>query len=255
MTTAILDAMRDIRPPAEAPPSSERPRSRRKDAERPIRPSMAQRIETTLGRWLLRIALASAVAALPFYLLVRGALVASAAWGWHAWLAVGFGASLAALVVAGVGWWALRRLGFARSFRGIVTRAAFPLVAVFCASCLLHLAGTNAKTDEIRAGYPSLHPALRLAVGTLRLVDDEIVLTDIERGPESYAQMRLPRPEHSAHYPQSDGTVHAIDLRTAGVGPLRNGLVQLYFELLGFETLRHVGTADHLHVRLPEFHG
>jgi hypothetical protein len=195
------------------------------------------------------------VAALPFYLLVRGALVASAAWGWHAWLAVGFGASLAALVIAGGVWWALRRLGYERSFRAIATRAAFPLVAVFCASCLLHLADPNAKTDEIRADYPRLHPALRLAVGTLRLLDGEIVLTDIERGPESYAQMRLPRPEHSAHYPQPDGTVHAIDLRTAGVGSLRNGLVQLYFELLGFDTLRHVGTADHLHVRLPDVAG
>jgi hypothetical protein len=32
---------------------------------------------------------------------------------------------------------------------------------------------------------------------------------------------------------------------------LRNGLVRLYFEALGFRTLRHVGTADHLHVALP----
>jgi hypothetical protein len=155
-------------------------------------------------------------------------------------------------VVAAVGWWALRRLGFERSFQAIATRAALPLVSVFCAACLLHLSGANAKTEAIRAAYPLLHPALRLAVGTLRILDGEIVLTDIERGPESYAEMRLPRPGHSAHYAQEDGTVHAIDLRTAGVGSLRNGLVQLYFEVLGFETLRHVGTADHLHVRLPD---
>jgi hypothetical protein len=216
---------------------------------------VARWLETTLGRWLVRIAFAAALAALPFYLLIRGALVASAAWGWHAWLAVCFGASLAALATAAAGWWTLRRLGFRRSFRAIATRAAVPLVAVFCASCLLHLSGANAKTDEIRANYPRLHPALRLAVGTLRLFDGGIVLTDIERGPASYAQMRLPRPDHSPHYPQGDGTVHAIDLRTAGVGALRNGLVQLYFELLGFETLRHVGTADHLHVRLPDVAG
>jgi len=27
--------------------------------------------------------------------------------------------------------------------------------------------------------------------------------------------------------------------------------MQLYFHLMGFRTLRHVGTADHLHVELP----
>ena len=257
MGATVIEALRDPRRPSGAappPPSTRRLRrraSRSHDAERPIRRSVGERIETTLGRWLVRGGLAAAVAALPFYLLVHGALVASSAWGWHAWIAVAFGASLAALAVAGVGWWALRRFGLAGSFRAVVTRAAFPLVAVFCAFCLLHLSGANAKTDEIRAGYPRLHPALRLAVGTLRLLDGEIVLTDIERGPESYAEMRLPKPDHSAHYEQEDGTVHAIDLRTAGVGSLRNALVQLYFEALGFETLRHVGTADHLHVRLP----
>jgi len=32
---------------------------------------------------------------------------------------------------------------------------------------------------------------------------------------------------------------------------VKNRLVQLYFWCLGFGTLRHVGTADHLHVELP----
>jgi len=53
------------------------------------------------------------------------------------------------------------------------------------------------------------------------------------------------------HYPQPDGYVHAIDLRTAGRGFVRNRLVQAYFWSMGFVTLRHVGTADHLHVELP----
>jgi len=137
----------------------------------------------------------------------------------------------------------------------LATRAVLPTVAVFCASSLFYLSGTNAKSPEIRAAYPCLHPVLRLAVGTLRLLDPRIVLTDIDRGPSSYAAMRLPRLPASSHYRQADGTVHAIDLRTAGRGTLRNGLVRLYFEVLGFETLRHVGTADHLHVRLPELTG
>jgi hypothetical protein len=52
---------------------------------------------------------------------------------------------------------------------------------------------------------------------------------------------------------QEDGYVHAMDLRTEGRTELRNRGIQLGFWLLGFSTLRHVGTADHLHVslRLP----
>jgi hypothetical protein len=41
-----------------------------------------------------------------------------------------------------------------------------------------------------------------------------------------------------------------VDLRTAGQGAVKNRLVQLYFWMMGFRTLRHVGTADHLHVQL-----
>lgn len=208
-----------------------------------------------LAGWGLRISGVALLLALPFYLLVRGSLHASAEWGWNAWLAVVFGALLAGLAASGIAWWAQRKLGFEIPFRALATRAVLPAVAVFCAVSLVHLSRSNAKSPEVRSAWAALHPVLRLAVGTLRLVDGRIVLTEIERGPESYAAMRLPRPVHSYHYRQEDGTVHAIDLRTDGRGALRNGLVRLYFELLGFETIRHVGTADHLHVRLPELQG
>jgi hypothetical protein len=210
-------------------------------------PALRRRI----AGWALRLAAAAILAALPFYLLVRGALVASARWGWNAWLAVAFGMLLSALAASGIAWWAQRRLALGISFRALATRAALPLVAVFCAFSVVHLSRSNAKDAEVRAAWTALHPALRLAVGTLRLLDGRIVLTDIERGEADYAAMRLPRPEHSFHYRQEDGTVHAIDLRTEGRGAVRNELVRAYFELLGFETIRHVGTADHLHVRLP----
>lgn len=203
-------------------------------------------------RFLLRTLVAGLVLALPFGLLVRGALVASASWGWHAWVAVGFGALLAALALSALTWWTLRKLSLEPSFRTVATRVGLPLVTVFCCFSLLYLSGSNAKSSAIREAYPHLHPVLRLAVGTVRLLDAGIVVTDIERGPTSYAAMRLPRPTRSFHYRQKDGTVHAIDLRTEGRSALRNRLVQLYFELLGFETVRHFGTADHLHVRLPE---
>jgi hypothetical protein len=42
-----------------------------------------------------------------------------------------------------------------------------------------------------------------------------------------------------------------VDIHTAGRGLLVNLLVEGYFRIMGFRTLRHVGTADHLHVELP----
>ena len=55
----------------------------------------------------------------------------------------------------------------------------------------------------------------------------------------------------SLHLVQPDGYSHAADLRTTGRGFLRNRLVQLYLWGLGFDTRRHTGTSDHLHVELP----
>jgi hypothetical protein len=56
--------------------------------------------------------------------------------------------------------------------------------------------------------------------------------------------------EASLHVRQDDGYVHALDLRTEGRSELRNRAIQIAFWALGFHTLRHVGTADHLHVSL-----
>jgi len=204
--------------------------------------------------WLLRISAAGAIAAAPFCLLVRGALLASAAWGCHAWLAVAFGALLAALAISAAAWWMLRRLAIARSFRAIALRVALPLVGAFCAFSLLYLsARTRNPPRSARPTRGCTDPPPRRRHGAHRR--HELVVTDIERRPISYAAMQLPRPLHSLHYLQDDGTVHALDLRTGGRGALRNGLVRLYFEVLGFDTLRHRGTADHLHVRLPEVQG
>jgi len=77
------------------------------------------------------------------------------------------------------------------------------------------------------------------------------VVTDAARTREDYAAMGLPPAETSLHFAQSDGYVHALDLRTAGRAEWRNVLVEAGFRMMGFRTLRHVGTADHLHVSLP----
>ena len=41
------------------------------------------------------------------------------------------------------------------------------------------------------------------------------------------------------------------DVRTRYRSGLRNNLAQIYFEIIEFDTLRHSGSRDHLHVSLP----
>jgi len=62
--------------------------------------------------------------------------------------------------------------------------------------------------------------------------------------------MGLKSKNHSLHYRQSNGYAHAMDLRTNGRSEVRNFMTQTFFRLMGFKTLRHIGTADHLHVSL-----
>jgi hypothetical protein len=125
------------------------------------------------------------------------------------------------------------------------------LVVAFCAYGLVFLSGANAKGDAVRAEYRSLHPHLRLAVATLVLVDGDLLITDAARDLDDYADMGLPPNERSLHLRQGDGWAHALDLRTAGRPEWLNALVRAWFAGTGFRTVRHVGTADHLHVSLP----
>ncbi|HMC55073.1 MAG TPA: hypothetical protein VKH19_07895, partial [Gemmatimonadaceae bacterium] len=85
---------------------------------------------------------------------------------------------------------------------------------------------------------------------TVILFDDDLVITDARRVAADYPRMGLPVNDRTMHYGQSDGWVHAVDLRTRGHNEIANRLVQFYFWSMGFSTLRHVGTADHLHVQL-----
>jgi len=116
---------------------------------------------------------------------------------------------------------------------------------------LVYLSSANAKSERVRAYYASLHPLLRVGLSTLIVFDRDAVITDLARLPADYPAMGLPINDGTLHYVQRDGYAHAADLRTAGRGFLRNRLVQLYLWSMGFSTLRHVGTADHLHVELP----
>jgi hypothetical protein len=109
------------------------------------------------------------------------------------------------------------------------------------------------KSADVREEYGSLHPLLRVASSVVFLADPGSVMTDAGRTEEDYWLMGLPVNEASLHFPQEGGYVHALDLRTVGRPHWRNVALEMAFWAFGFHSLRHVGTADHLHVslRLP----
>jgi len=191
------------------------------------------------------------VAFLPFLVLVKVAVFLYSHQGYSTVLALASGtACTAALVTAYAAWVWHRFTGRVRL--GLVARRfALPLVVAYCGYGLIYLSSANAKSERVRAYYGSLHPLLRVALSTLIFVDRDVVVTDLARGPEDYAAMGLAPNDGSLHYVQRDGYTHAADLRTASRSELKNVLVRVYFWSMGFATLRHVGTGDHLHVELP----
>jgi len=194
---------------------------------------------------------ALAVALLPFLVLVKVAVYLYSHQGYSTVLALASGtACTAALVTAYAAWLWHRFTGRVR-LALVARRFALPLVVAYCGYALIYLSSANVKSDRVRAYYASLHPLLRVALSTLILADRELVITDLARGPNDYATMGLVPNDGSLHYVQRDGYAHAADLRTAGRGELENRLVQAYFWSMGFATLRHNGTSDHLHVELP----
>lgn len=126
------------------------------------------------------------------------------------------------------------------------------MVLGYCLFSLFYLSSVNAKSNDVQDIYRSMHPILRVAVSTVTLADNDLVITDIERFQEDYARMGLPVNQASLHYRQESGYVHAVDIRTLDSGFFRNALLRGSLEVMGFRTIRHVGTADHLHVELRD---
>ncbi|HEU5261331.1 MAG TPA: hypothetical protein VFU41_07900 [Gemmatimonadales bacterium] len=190
-------------------------------------------------------------AVLPFLILVRVSVLWYSHFRSPTWLALVVGVcGMVVVVTAYAAWLSQRLTGRARVFV-IARRVALPLVLAYVGYTLVYLSSVNAKSEGVRGYYASLHPLLRVALSTWILVDRDIVITDVARRRGDYGTLGLPVNEGSLHYRQPDGYVHAADLRTAGRSFVKNRLVQLYLWTMGFETRRHVGTADHLHVELP----
>jgi len=127
---------------------------------------------------------------------------------------------------------------------------AILLMILFSLQGILFFSGNNTKTSKIKDEISQVHPILRLSVSTLIYLDKGLLITDGQRQPEDYTKMGLNQKSHSLHYQQKDGYTHALDLRTKDRSKIRNMLTIWYFKLMGFNTLRHGGTADHLHISL-----
>ena len=208
------------------------------------RPSLPLAIVLGLGKLAL-------ILALPFLVYVRFAVGLYSDGGLSPMLSViGAGMVTAGLLAAYAAWLSRRFKGKARA-QSIMRWVAIPTLVAWAMYSLFYLASANAKSDEVRREYRSLHPVLRIAVATAIMGDGDLVLTDSRRVAGDYARMGLRVNERTKHYEQRNGWVHAVDLRTNGRSEIRNRALQAYFALMGFQTLRHVGTADHLHVQLP----
>lgn len=216
--------------------------------EEPAEPVKRRSLLLRPVMWLLSAAF---LVLFPFAVLVSVSTYLYSARSTQTWIALAGGIVATAIVVTLYSAVVSKQLTGKARVRVLAQRVALPLVLAYCAYTLLYLSSVNAKSPEVRAYYRSLHPMLRIAISTVILVDRDIVITDLYRTPEDYAAMGLPAQKESLHYPQNDGFVHAIDLRTVGRPEWRNYLVERYFRATGFETLRHVGTADHLHADLP----
>ena len=124
------------------------------------------------------------------------------------------------------------------------------IVSLYAIHGLFYIKSENMKSKDLRKEIHKVHPVLRLAASTLIHLDKELIITDSDRLPEDYKKMGLKSIKNSLHYTQSTGYSHALDLRTRNRPAWKNMLVQSYFYVMGFQTLRHTGTADHLHVSL-----
>jgi len=208
----------------------------------------AWRRETVAALFLASLK-ALALVALPFLVYVRAAVYLYRH-GAHPWIAILLSALLTVGIVSSFVILIARRFRRHARVPTVVKWAALPVVFTWCVYAAFYLSRVNVKSDDVRAYYSAMHPILRVALSTIVLVDPDLVVTDMGRVPANYRRMGLPVNHRTMHYQQSDGWVHAVDLRTRGRGVIRNRVVQLYFWSMGFSTLRHVGTADHLHVQL-----
>lgn len=199
---------------------------------------------------LLKIVL---ITVLPFCLLIRGAVYLHYNEGLYSYLALGLSAGVTAILLVIYFTFIYGMFSKGSSLKYLRRRFAISLflVSSFILYGVVFISGENTKSSEIKREFYTLNPILRLGCSTLFLIDKKAIMTDASRLPEDYSKMGLKTLKASLHYKQEDGYVYAVDLRTKDRFEGRNLFLKGYFYIMGFNTLRHVGTADHLHVSMP----
>jgi hypothetical protein len=187
----------------------------------------------------------------PFFILIRTAVYLNLDQQWNEWLSLLGGMGATTLFLSLLFFFVFRKVKHKKVMAKLTLSSVSFLVGGFIIYGLLYLNSVNAKTEAIQEVYSTLHPILRVAVASTTLAEQDLVITDIKRTQEDYIAMGLTPHQSSMHYVQPTGFVHAIDLRTIGHSELRNTTLEWGLKLMGFQTIRHVGTADHLHVALP----
>lgn len=223
---------------------------RKQSGQHKARRSRLIRFPWVMLKWSVGLVI---LAVLPFAVLIRGGVFAYREWALGTWPALALAVAVTTLLLAGYAWAFSRKVGAGKSVRWVLTRGAIAIAIAYSGYALVYVASANVKSEDIQAQYSAIHPLLRVAASSLILVDPSAVITDAGRSAEDYQAMGLPVNEASLHFEQEDGFVHALDLRTSGRPEWRNRAVEMAFWALGFHSLRHVGTADHLHLslRLP----
>ncbi len=191
---------------------------------------------------------------LPFLLLIRGSVHLLVEYKLDAYTSLlgGAGITVIALVIY-FSFFYGRMIGKLGSYDSMKRRTWIAILMVLAYSIhgIFFFSSSNAKSNEVRSELLDLHPILRLSLSTLIHFDKELIVTDASRKVSDYDGMGLKRNSRSKHLKQSDGYAHAIDLRTKGRPEFKNQMMAMYFRAMGMETLRHVGTDDHLHVAMP----
>ncbi len=188
---------------------------------------------------------------LPFFILIRTAVYLNLDHQLNEWISLLGGMGATTLFLSLLFIFAFRKVKHKKVMAKLTLGGISMLVGGFIIYGLLYLNSVNAKSESIQEVYSTLHPILRVAVASTTLAEQDLVITDIKRTQEDYIAMGLTPRQSSYHYEQPTGFVHAIDLRTIGHSELRNTTLEWGLKLMGFQTIRHVGTADHLHVALP----
>ena len=190
---------------------------------------------------------------LPFLSLIRGAVYLHVNYNPGPFLAVIGGVFFAFVIlmiyITILNYFFTDRIGGISAFKW---RAMFSMLLVlgYCSFCLFYISDDNLKHKSLSKELRSVHPIMRLAIGTWSILDKDLIITDANRQPEDYRKMGLPTNSKSLHILQKDGYAYALDLRTKNQSELRNMILISYCKIMGLRTLRHTGTADHLHISL-----